>query len=117
MLLGCRTAEQLNLISFAFSVHLETVESLVTEFKSLFEGIGCLKDRMLRLHIDKFIQPVALKHCRVAFHLRPKVEEELRKLEQADVIEKVDGPTPWVLGGAKLVTVHEADIKVTACRM
>ncbi|KAJ1205232.1 hypothetical protein NDU88_000667, partial [Pleurodeles waltl] len=42
MLLSCRTAEQLNLISFAFSVHLGTVENLLTEFQSLFDGIGCL---------------------------------------------------------------------------
>ena len=30
------------------------------------------------------------------FHLRPKVEEELQKLEKLGVIEKVTGPTPRV---------------------
>ena len=28
--------------------------------------------------------------------LRRKVEEELVRLEELDIIEKVDGPTPWV---------------------
>ena len=28
--------------------------------------------------------------------LREKVEEKLRQLEKDDIIEKVDGPTPWV---------------------
>ncbi|KAJ1199252.1 hypothetical protein NDU88_003090 [Pleurodeles waltl] len=32
----------------------------------------------------------------VAFHLCPKVEAEMRKLEQGDTIERVEGPTPWV---------------------
>ncbi|KAJ1140311.1 hypothetical protein NDU88_006668 [Pleurodeles waltl] len=48
------------------------------------------------LHVDESIEPVALKHRRVAFHLHTKVEEELRKLKQADIIERVDGLTPVV---------------------
>ncbi|KAJ1087381.1 hypothetical protein NDU88_000557 [Pleurodeles waltl] len=39
---------------------------------------------------------VALKHRRIASHLRPKVEVELPKLEEADIIERVEEPTPWV---------------------
>ncbi|KAJ1198170.1 hypothetical protein NDU88_002014 [Pleurodeles waltl] len=67
-------------------VHLGTVDGLLAEFEQLFEGIGCLKDRLMHVHIDKAVQPFALKHCQVAFHLRPKVEAELRKLEQEDII-------------------------------
>ena len=50
----------------------------------------------MRLHIDQSIQPTALRHRRIAFHLRPKVKEELCKLEDAAIIEKLEGPTPWV---------------------
>ena len=28
--------------------------------------------------------------------MRKKVEYELKRLEELDIIEKVDGPTPWV---------------------
>jgi hypothetical protein len=28
--------------------------------------------------------------------LRKKVEDELKRLEELDIIERVDGPTPWV---------------------
>lgn len=28
--------------------------------------------------------------------MRKKVEDELKRLEELDIIEKVDGPTPWV---------------------
>ena len=60
----------------------------------LFEGIGCLKDKEVYRHIDRSAQPVALRHRRVAFHLRPKMETELKKLEATGIIEKVEGPTP-----------------------
>ncbi|KAJ1126317.1 hypothetical protein NDU88_004725, partial [Pleurodeles waltl] len=74
ILLSCRMAEKLGLVSFAFSVHQESIEGLIAEYSQLFNGIGCLKERLIHLHIEKSIQPVALKHRRVAFHLRPKVE-------------------------------------------
>ncbi|KAJ1201613.1 hypothetical protein NDU88_005419 [Pleurodeles waltl] len=38
-LLGCQTAECLNLVQFAFSIHTNRLEDL----DSLFQGIGCLK--------------------------------------------------------------------------
>ena len=44
----------------------------------------------------KTIQPVALRHRRIAFHLQPKVEEELCKLEKAGMIEKAADPTQTV---------------------
>ncbi|KAJ1160618.1 hypothetical protein NDU88_001114 [Pleurodeles waltl] len=94
MLLSCRMAEQLNLISFAFSAHLGGVNDILAEFAQLFEGFGCLRDRLIHLHINNSIQPVALKDRRAAFHLRLKVEPELRKLEQADIIYKWRAPTP-----------------------
>jgi hypothetical protein len=28
--------------------------------------------------------------------MRKKVEDELKRLEELDIIERVDGPTPWV---------------------
>jgi hypothetical protein len=40
--------------------------------------------------------PVTQPHRRIPFHLRKKVEDELKRLEKLDIIEKVDGPTPWV---------------------
>ncbi|KAJ1215641.1 hypothetical protein NDU88_003249 [Pleurodeles waltl] len=97
MLLSFRMAEKLALVSFAFSVHHESIEGLVAEHSQLLNGIGCLKDKLIHLHIDQSILLVALKHCWVAFHLRPKVGKELRKLEMACIIERVEGPIPWVL--------------------
>ncbi|KAK3749040.1 hypothetical protein QZH41_005695 [Actinostola sp. cb2023] len=69
---------------------------LIQRYPELFEDkIGQLKDYEVKLHIDPDVKPVAQPHRRVPFHLRAKVEE-INQLLDADVIEKVEGPTPWV---------------------
>ena len=72
MLLSGQTAEDLELVRFAFGVHWANLDSLLVEYRHLFIGIGCLKNKAVLLHIDKTIQPVALRHRRVAFHHDPK---------------------------------------------
>lgn len=96
MLLGCKSAEALGIMSFAFGIHHEGVNQITQEFAKVFEGIGCLMGKQVRLHIDPTVRPVALRHRRLAFHLRPLIEKELQNLEDAGIIEKVKGPTPWV---------------------
>ena len=46
--------------------------------------------------IDDAVRPTALRHRRVAFHLRPLVEEELQNFKQLGVTEKVAEHTPSV---------------------
>ncbi|KAJ1091844.1 hypothetical protein NDU88_004959 [Pleurodeles waltl] len=96
MLLSCHTAEWLQLVQFAFRVHISTTDSLLEEVNQLFQGTGCLKDTVVHLHIDQSVQLVTLQNRQMAFHLQPKVEAELMKSEAADIIEKVERPTPWV---------------------
>ncbi|KAK3740155.1 hypothetical protein QZH41_003823 [Actinostola sp. cb2023] len=103
-----------NLLSFNSCVNLELIQvsnninrlptsdhpntgKLMQRYPELFEDkIGQLKDYEVKLHIDPDVKPVAQPHRRVPFHLRAKVEEEINQLLDADVIEKVEGPTPWV---------------------
>ena len=42
------------------------------------------------------MRTVAQPHRRIPFHLRKKVEDELKLLLEQDIIEKVSGPTPWI---------------------
>lgn len=52
---------------------------------------------MVRIHVDEMVNPVAQRSRRTPFHLRPKVEAELQKLLDDDIIERVkDEPTPWI---------------------
>ena len=71
-------------------------DEVVRRFPKLWKGIGCLKGVQVKLHIDNSVPPVAQKHSRVPFHRREKVAKEIVKLEAADIIEKVSGPTEWV---------------------
>ena len=48
---------------------------------------------------------------RVPFHLQ-KVAAELKELEQHGIIEKVDGPTPWI---SPLVAVPKSNGQVRTC--
>ena len=70
---------------FALSVHMKSLDALIEEFEHIFHGIGCLKDKSVSLHIENSVQLVVLRHRRVAFRLRPKVEERLHKMIKAGV--------------------------------
>lgn len=100
-LLSYATASQLGLIHIINTVDTppsgrSVADELIESYPELFTGIGKLKDFQVKLHIDTNVQPTCQPHRRVPFHVRQKVEKELQKLEDDDVIEKVTGPTPWV---------------------
>jgi len=66
------------------------------QFPGLFTGPGRIKDKQVQLHIDKTVAPKQQKHRRIPFHIREDVEKELERLEAEDIVEKVEGPTPWI---------------------
>lgn len=71
-------------------------ENLLREFPRIFNGVGKLKDFQAKLHIDESVEPTAQKLRPPPFGLREKIEEKLEELVNHDVIEQVQGPTPWV---------------------
>ncbi|XP_045160785.2 uncharacterized protein LOC123525707 [Mercenaria mercenaria] len=101
------TGNKESLISYELSVELGILpqiqsvqtkneyEGLTEEYSQVFTGLGCLKDRKVKFHIDESVVPVAQPPRRVPFHVREQVEQELKSLEDMDVIEKVEGVT-WV---------------------
>ena len=64
------------------------------DYKGCFEGLGKIKGKTAKLHVDHSVKPLAQKYRRLPFHIR--VEAELKNLEELDIIEKADGPTPSV---------------------
>lgn len=82
-----------------------TPEDIFEEFKEVFEGMGKLKGVTVKFHVDESVTPVAQKHFKQPFHLRKKIEAKINEMEKLDLIEKVEGPTPWV---SPILTVPKA---------
>eukprot|EP00112_Aurelia_sp_Birch-Aquarium-sp1_P014152 Seg3035.4 transcript_id=Seg3035.4/GoldUCD/mRNA.D3Y31 product="putative protein K02A2.6" protein_id=Seg3035.4/GoldUCD/D3Y31 len=71
------------------------VNHLLEQHKKVFKGVGNLKDFEVRLHTNPEVKPVTQAQRCIPFHIRKKVETEIDRLEEDDVIEKV-GATQWV---------------------
>ena len=96
-LLSSSTAQNLKLVHFAFAACPTTSTTEVCDkHPQAFTGMGKMTDVKVKFHVDPEVKPVIQPHRRIPFHMRKRVEEEIRRLEDLDIIEKVEGPTPWV---------------------
>ncbi len=103
-LLSSKSAQALGLVQFNIvmnaqeniSIDKAKIDKVVNEFSDRFKGIGELKDCKIKFHVDETVKPIAQPHRRIPFSMREKLESKLIELEEADIIEKVEGPTPWV---------------------
>ena len=113
-LLSYKTALALGILDLHINQIKESPLShdIENKFPDLFNGIGRLKDVEVQLHIDSTVEPVAQRARRIPFHIRKKVETELSNLEQQGIIERADGPTPWV---SPLVVAPKKDGGVRIC--
>lgn len=55
-----------------------SAEDIEKKYPSLFSGVGKLKDRQIKLHINENVKPVNQPNRRIPFHLRKKVENMLQ---------------------------------------
>lgn len=91
----------------------QTTLKLLEDYADLFNGLGKLKEKKVHLHIDENIPPIAQRYRRVPFHVRKDIEELIQKDEKLGVIEKAEGPTPWV---SPIVVVPKKDqSKIRVC--
>ena len=117
-LLSYNTAQKLG--SITISVNTTTVtdvnknspESLQEEFGCLFGGIGRLRNKIVKLYVDPDITPRQQPQRRIPFHVRGNVEKELERLGRLDIIERVEGPTPWI---SPIVVVPKKSGEVRIC--
>ena len=113
-LLSCHTAERLGILKITINTATTNVPNLpaAEEFQDLFGGIGKIKDKTIKLHIDPEVATKQQPHRRIPFHIRKDVEKELQRLEDLDIIETVDGPTPWV---SPVVVVPKKSGEIRLC--
>ena len=97
-LLSYKTATALGIVNLQVR-HVQDTPlhaKLSAKYPTLFRGIGKLKDVEVKLHINQTVAPVAQQARRIPFHIRQKVQAELLNLEKQGIIERVNGPTPWM---------------------
>lgn len=112
-LLSCHTAEKLGLLKIIVNTATDAPNlPPEEEFQDLFGGIGKIKDKQIKLHIDPEVKPKQQPHRRIPFHIRQDVEKELQRLQDLDIIETVDGPTPWV---SPIVVVPKKSGEIRLC--
>lgn len=98
-LLSFPTASSLNIVKVTYNVATgpTSTDNIINQYQDRFEGIGKLTGTKCKLHVDTSVTPVAQPHRRIPFHVRRKVEDELKRLQSLDIIEPVnDKPTPWI---------------------
>ena len=85
-ILSWRTSEALELNKVARPLITPTsddrLDQFVRQYDDLFHGLGKLKGRLVKIHIDEMVQPVAQPHRRIPFHVGKQLEEQLEKDEQ-----------------------------------
>src|SRR6266536_5670324 len=87
------------------------VHAVEDKFTNLYKGVGKLKDCQVTLHIRDDVRPVAQGVRRIPYSLRSKVDAKLKELEEKDIIERVNGPTPWV-NPVVVVPKRDGDIRL-----
>ena len=110
-LLGSPAIDALNIISRVRLVEADHKE-IVDKFPQLFRGLGKMQCTY-NIKLKPGSKPFALfTPRRIAIPLRPRVKEELQRMERLGVIEKVDKPTEWCAG---IVVVPKPSGKVRIC--
>lgn len=66
------------------------------QYSEVFNGVGKLKTKQVKLHIDPEVEPVAQLLRRTPFNLRKKVEDKIKELVEMDILEesKLTGQPP-----------------------
>ena len=88
------------------------ISHIKEQFPKLFTGIGCMNGEY-EIKLKPDVKPFNLTTPRrIVILLRDCVKTELDRMEQMDVIEKVDGPTDWC---SPMVMVPKGNGKVCIC--
>ena len=89
-----------------------TKEDIVKQYPMLFEGLGKLEGEHT-IHLKEGATPFCLTTPkRAPLPLMKKVQEEIKSMEQLDVIEPIDEPTERC---SPIVVVPKADGRVRIC--
>ncbi len=84
-MLGYETETDLELFHIINSVSTPKVDNIVEDYKDCFGGLGKMKGKTAKLHVNDCAKPLAQKYRRSSFDIRDQVEGELKHLEELDI--------------------------------
>ncbi len=85
-------------------------EDMISRFSECFRGMGLFPGEY-HIELKADAEPVIHPPRRVPFALHNKLENELKRMLDLDVIEKVDEPTDWV-NNLVYVTKDNGDLRI-----
>ncbi|PFX24019.1 Retrovirus-related Pol polyprotein from transposon 17.6 [Stylophora pistillata] len=88
-----------------------TKDSLLKQYPQVFEGIRCMPGNY-HLTVDSSVKPVVHPPRRVALSLKVKVEAELQRLTELEIIEPLSKPAQWV---SSMVTAPKPNGDIRIC--
>ena len=89
-----------------------TSSALEKEFPKLFSpGLGCYKDKTFTIEVDSSVAPKFCKARTIPYTLKPKVDKELDRLLQENIIT----PVSYSRWAAAIVQVLKPDNYVRIC--
>ena len=79
-------------------IQKQDLQDVIARFPENFDGLGCLKDHAVKLHVDSDVKPVAEPPRRVPYHLVSRVNEAVHEMVNQGVIEEFPKGqhSPWV---------------------
>ena len=93
-ILSHSAAKRLGLVSFSKEVHVNLLSEEMNAGKLL--PIGKMKGVQAKLYIDPNVPPVVEPYRPKSLHFQQMEMEEVKALEELDIIETVSGPTSFV---------------------
>ena len=91
--------------------HSDPVKILKQQYPECFDKIGKFQGEY-HIELQKEAQPVVHAQRKFPIQLRDKLKQELNRMEDLKIIEKVSEPTDWV---NSMVIAHKADGSLRIC--
>ena len=110
-LLGLPAITSLNLVTKICGIQLDK-DTVVSKFPELFTGLGKLQGEYDIKLSDNAVPFALTTPRRIPLPLMTPVKEQLEKMEKADIISRVEGPTDWC---AIIVVVPKPNNQVRIC--
>ena len=92
----------------------KNIQDILAEYPENFDGLGKLKDHVVKLHVNDEAKPTAEPPRRIPYHLESRVQEVIDGMLQNEVIEEHPSgePAPWA-SNIVIAPKDDGDIRIT----